>query len=307
MKIFGKVPSAERQREFAKLSNYQNGQFQNLVPTSNGPIREIIRDYFQRPAGIFPSQEIPAIKTDLKSINVDKPTLTWFGHSSYIIQSQGLNVLVDPVFCGYSSPFPFYARAFKGTDLYKAGDMPLIDVLIITHDHYDHLDYETMVKLKDKVKHVVVPLGVGDHLQYWGWDVARITELNWGVRFVTEGINITATPAIHISGRGLGIKQTLWASYVLYLHGFNIFIGGDSGYGSHFKQIGEEYGPFDIAVLENGQYNKNWHDIHLFPEETLTATRELRAEVLFPVHWGKFCLGFHPWNEPAKRIWAAAD
>jgi L-ascorbate metabolism protein UlaG (beta-lactamase superfamily) len=198
-------------------------------------------------------------------------------------------------------------KAFAGTDVYGVKDMPNIDVLLLTHDHYDHLDYRTIRQLRPKVRQFYTSLGVGEHLEYWGVDPKKITELDWWeTKDAAPGVSFTATPARHFSGRSLTRGQTLWSSFVLKIYGYSLFLGGDSGYEQHFKVIGETYGPFDIAMLESGQYGKHWPYIHMFPEETVMAAQDLGTKVLMPVHWGKFTLALHPWNEPIRRIVRAA-
>ncbi|MGC4098400.1 MAG: MBL fold metallo-hydrolase [Nitrospira sp.] len=170
------------------------------------------------------------------------------------------------MFCGYASPIPMFGKAFAGSDVYTVDDMPPIDVLVLTHDHYDHLDYQTVVKLNAKVKQVVTSLGVGEHLEHWGIAPEKITELDWWeTATLPESITITAAPARHFSGRGITRAKTLWSSFILTIHGYQIYIGGDSGYGKHFKEIGERYIKFDLALLESGQYGVGWPNIHMQP------------------------------------------
>ena len=181
--------------------------------------------------------------------------------------------------------------------------MPKIDYLIITPDHYDHLDYKTIVELKDKVSKVIVLLGVGEHFEYLGYEKDKIIELDWENSFnLGENEKITAVTTRHASGRFLKMNQPLLASYVLEIGEKRIFIGGYSAYGQHFKNIGEQYGYFDTAFLENGQYNEHWKYNHMFPEETLMAGRNLNAKAIILVHNSKFKLATHPWNEPLKEL-----
>ncbi len=267
----------------------------------------MLLDFLRKPATVTPSRPVPTVRTDLRAAAPAAPTIVWFGHSSYLIRAAGLNILVDPVFSGAASPFAFAVKAYPGADAYGVADLPPIDVLVLTHDHYDHLDYATLLELRGKVGRVVMPLGVGGHLRAWSFAPELLTELNWHESTeLAPGVRLTATPAQHMSGR-LAQRQTLWASYVLELPGARLFLGGDSGYGPHFRAIGEQYGPFDLALLENGQYNLHWHPIHTLPEETLQAARDLGAATLLPVHWAKFTLAYHPWNEPIRRLLAAAD
>ncbi|MFZ3229348.1 MAG: MBL fold metallo-hydrolase [Pseudobdellovibrio sp.] len=240
-----------------------------------------------------PMQKINGFKNNLHTLDKEQPLLIWFGHSSYLIKYNGLAILVDPVFCGFASPFSFAIKSFDGTDIYGVDDFPEIDLLVLTHDQYDqydHIDYETVQKLKEKTKHTICTLGVGEHLEYWGFLPEQFTELDWWQQKEFSAENkITATPARHFSGRGLDRYKTLWASYVLELGDFRLFIGGDSGYDDQFKKIGQKFKSFDLAILECGQYGINWPYIHMFPEQTAQAAKDLNAKTLFPVHWGKVC------------------
>ncbi|MDR2285186.1 MAG: MBL fold metallo-hydrolase, partial [Sphingobacterium sp.] len=197
-------------------------------------------------------------------------------------------------------------RAFESEYNYQVDDLPESDILFITHDHWDHLDYNTFMKLKDKVKQIVTGLGVGAHLEKWGYPAGQITELYWGEHAEIDGFQIHSTTARHFSGRTFKRNTTLWSSFVLK-GSKRIFIGGDSGYGKHFKEIGNAHGPFDFAILENGQYNAMWKYIHMMPEEVVTATQDLQARYLIPVHSAKFPLANHAWDEPLKRVTEAAS
>lgn len=285
--------------------HYQNGKFHNLIPTqtvpSNGAFGRILRERLMRPNTVYPPVALPSVKTDLQVFDSSAPAVIWFGHSSYLIICNGVRILVDPVFSGYASPFPWMLKAFKGADAYLPADFPGIDFLIITHNHYDHLDTKTVRSLYPKLGAIYTSMGVGRYLSGLP-DRITVTELDWWETFMLkEDISITATPARHFSGRGLKQNASLWSSFVLQIYGYKLFLGGDSGYGPHFKTIGEKYGPFDLALLECGQYNELWHPIHLFPEETVQAAFDIQAKVLMPVHWGKFALANHPWNEPIQQ------
>lgn len=268
-----------------------------------------MRDFATRSnsAGV-PVQRIPALNWMQEFEQVRDPVLVWFGHSSYFLRIDGVSVLVDPVFSGYASPYAFGTKAFAGTEIFQAADFQAVDLMVITHDHYDHLDHRTIAALRPKTKHYIVSLGVGAHLQRWGVASSQITELDWGQRTQHAGLTLTATPARHFSGRGLRRFQSLWSGFVLQSTTLKLFLGGDSGYGAHFRAIGDQYGPFDLALLECGQYNEAWKHIHMMPEQTVQASIDLKAKVLFPVHWGKFRLALHPWREPIDRaVRAAAD
>jgi L-ascorbate metabolism protein UlaG (beta-lactamase superfamily) len=262
----------------------------------------VLIDRFRRPHSVVPSHELPSVKTDLRQFSSDAPSVIWFGHSGYLIICKGVRILIDPVFSGHASPFPGMIRAFKGADVYKPADLPGIDYLIITHNHYDHLDKKTIAALLPQTKQIYTSLGVGKYLPLHSSEIP-VTEMDWWeTQQLQADIALTATPARHFSGRGLIQNESLWSSFVLQLFGYRLFLGGDSGYGPHFKAIGEKYGPFDLSLLECGQYNLSWHDIHLLPEETAQAATDLHTRVLMPVHWAKFALANHPWNEPPSRL-----
>jgi L-ascorbate metabolism protein UlaG (beta-lactamase superfamily) len=306
-KSFGKLPSGSRLEKITQSKNYKEGTFRNLSPTEmmlkSASMPKMLRDYFNKPKNTVPPAPMPSVKTNLKAIHAEKPVIVWFGHSSYLIQYRNTRILVDPVFSGYASPVSYFGKSFPGSDVYTAQDFGDIDLLILTHDHYDHLDYQTITQFIPKTKAFYTALGVGSHLEYWGVPADKINEFDWwGSAAVTDSIRLTATPARHFSGRGLTRYKTLWTSFVLNLYDYTIYIGGDSGYDTHFKTIGEKYGPFDIVMLEAGQYGTDWPYIHMFPEETVRAAQDLKAKALLPVHWGKFALAYHAWNEPIGKV-----
>lgn len=266
-------------------------------------IWKTFKSYLNKPRDARPPGPLPFEKTDLRFLENDVPVVVWFGHSSYLIRINGLNILVDPVFSNHASPFSFMIKAYPGADAFSAADMPPIDLLVQTHDHYDHLDYESVSALQTKVKKVITTLGTGSHFEYWGYDPAIITELPWwDTTSVATGIQLTATPARHFSGRGIARGKTQWGGFVLKTAEYAIYIGGDSGYDTHFKEIGNKFGPFDLAILECGQYNAHWPYIHMMPEQTAQAAVDLQAKRLLPVHWAKFTLALHAWNDPIKRV-----
>ncbi|MFZ6051342.1 MBL fold metallo-hydrolase [Halocola ammonii] len=305
---FGQLPKGERLERIKASPNYRDGEFKNLSETptftsDKSGFMTMLDFAFSKKENLNPDDSLEFEKSDIKSLSRQENVLIWFGHSSYYIQLDGKTFLVDPVFSGYAAPFSFTNKAFKGTDLYVTEDLPEIDYLIISHDHYDHLDHQTILKLNGKVKQVICGLGVGQHFEFWGYDNSMITELDWYDDIdLGDQMKLTATPARHFSGRGLKRNQSLWASYVLQSDAFKMFIGGDGGHDPFFKKLGEKYGPFDLAILEQGQYNKRWQNIHLHPTELFTAAGELSANRVFPVHNSKFALAAHPWNEPLKMI-----
>ncbi|WP_228466976.1 MBL fold metallo-hydrolase [Adhaeribacter swui] len=305
---FGKLPSGARLERIKKSPNYRNGAFQNesFTPDLAEGVTyfSVAKDFFfGKNKRATPTDSIPSTKTDLLHLDPKQDVLVWFGHSSYFMQVDGKRFLVDPVLSGAASPVSFTTKAFKGTDRYTPDDLPEIDYLLISHDHYDHLDYETILKLKPKVKTIICALGTGEHLEYWGYDPAKIIEKDWNEEVnLGDGFSVHTVPARHFSGRGFKRNQALWTSYVLQTPTQKLFIGGDSGYDKHFAAIGEKFGPFDLVILENGQYNQSWRYIHMLPEQILQAAKDLKAKRIFPVHSAKFNLGLHAWDEPLKLI-----
>lgn len=305
---FGRAPTGQRLEQIEQAHNYKNNAFQNIEETPSltegySMIKIFFNFLFTKYPETIPVDSLPSVKTDLFQLPIDSNTLIWFGHSSYYMQVDGKRFLVDPVFSGNASPLPGTNLSFNGSDIYSVNDIPAIDYLLITHDHYDHLDYETIIKLKEKVGMVICGLGVGQHFERWGYPIERIVEKNW-YETVDLGNNLVihTAPTRHFSGRGFARNNTLWMSFILEAPELKIYIGGDSGYGKHFVEIGEKYGPVDLAILDNGQYNKAWQAIHMLPEEVLKAAADLKAKRLLPVHSAKFKLAHHPWNEPLNKI-----
>lgn len=307
LKRFGKNPTGTRQERIETAKNYQEGEFQNVLPTAVTPkdvsMPKMLWKFFNKPKNVSPPSEIPNIKSNLKQLDTHEQVFVWFGHSSYFLQVNGLKILVDPVFSGNASPFKFFGKAFEGADNFKPQDMPEIDILILTHDHYDHLDYPTISELKPKVKQVITSLGVGEHLEKWGYSAEVITELNWWEHMETGyDLKITAAPSRHFSGRSIKRFKTLWSSFILEFSDLKVYVGGDSGYSNSFQDIGKRFGPFDLAIMECGQYNESWPEIHMMPEQSVQAAIDLNAKMAVPVHHSKFVLALHPWNEPVQRF-----
>ncbi|WP_227014091.1 MBL fold metallo-hydrolase [Paenibacillus psychroresistens] len=234
--------------------------------------------------------------------------ITWFGHSALLLRINGLTLLLDPMFGRSPSPFPIFGPKRYSTKLpIEIEELPTIDAVIFSHDHYDHLDYGTIRKLKAKVKQFIVPLGVAGHLVRWGVDPQIIQEHDWWDEFTFRGLTLASTPARHFSGRGLGGRDTsLWCSWVILSEDTRIFFSGDSGYGPHFKEIGSKYGPFDLTLMECGQYNERWAGIHMMPEETVQAHLDVQGKLMIPIHWGAFSLALHSWSDPVERAVKAA-
>lgn len=305
---FGKKPSGARLELIKSSPHYRDGKFQNIHHTPNfteghNMLSVMYNFFLRRHPGRVPKDPIPSMKTDLLNLAPDKDILVWLGHSSYFIHLDGKKILVDPVFSGNASPVEGSNKSFKGSDQYTVDDLPEIDYLFITHDHYDHVDYETIISLKDKTKKVICGLGVGSHFEYWGYPADRITEKDLDQKIVLEnGFTVHTATSRHFSGRSFSRNNTLWLSYILQSPTMKIYIGGDSGYDTHFAEIGAKYGPFDLVLLDNGQYNAQWKYIHMVPAEVLQAAADLKGRRLMPVHSGKFAMSDHPWAEPLIQI-----
>jgi L-ascorbate metabolism protein UlaG (beta-lactamase superfamily) len=258
---FGKIPSGERLHRIRQSPNYRNGAFHNLIHTpmmtgNAGYLSALNAFIFKRSCRRKPGSTIPGEKVDLHALDRNNDVLVWFGHSSYFLQVNGKRFLVDPVLSGHASPFSFTTPSHTGTDRYRPDDIPDINYLMLTHDHWDHLDYGALTSLKPKIGTIITGLGNGEHLEHWGFDKNTIIEKDWFETVTLDPYTaVTLTPSRHFSGRLFKRNQVLWTSFILKTNNKNIFIGGDSGYGTHFKSIGDQYGPFDLVVLECGQYN----------------------------------------------------
>ncbi|MBT3647807.1 MAG: MBL fold metallo-hydrolase [Flavobacteriales bacterium] len=310
---FGKTPSG-KYLESLKSSPQHNGSiFKNYGEVSldmkAGQVWKMLKPYWNKPKDATPQKPIEIRDLDPTVIDSDDSSahLTWFGHSAFLLEMEGKVILLDPMFGPAAAPFEFQVQRFEQKLPLEVEAFPQIDYVIYSHDHYDHLDYPTILKLKDRVGHFYVPLGLKSHLLHWGVEDSKITELDWWDELEIDGITLTCTPAQHFSGRGVTDRsKTLWASWVLKGKQNSIYFSGDSGYFGEFKKIGEKYGPFDIALMECGQYNELWHAIHMMPEETAQAGIDVQAKAIMPIHWGMFDLSLHSWTEPVERVSVAA-
>jgi L-ascorbate metabolism protein UlaG (beta-lactamase superfamily) len=255
-----------------------------------------------------PQSALPKIQLDEKSFSKTPLSFAvyWMGHSTALMELDGHRILIDPVFEN-AGPLPGITKRFGPSPL-KREDLPAIDVLLITHDHYDHLEAKTIKFFAARDTRFVVPIGVGARLKGWGVSEDKITELAWHQSYSFDSIKITACPGIHYSGRGRTDRnKTLWASYVIKGKHKNLFWSGDTGYSSHFKQIGEDYGPFDVAFVEIDAWNKGWPNTHLFPEQVIKVVSDVKAKYLFPIHLATFDLALHPWKESIQMVSDLAD
>jgi L-ascorbate metabolism protein UlaG (beta-lactamase superfamily) len=233
----------------------------------------------------------------------------WYGHSAILMRINNLNIFIDPMLGSNAAPIsPFAVRRFSDNTLNIIDELPGLDLVLMSHDHYDHLDFDSISKLKNKTKQFYVALGVSRHLRGWGIEENMVTEFDWWDEKAFGDITITFTPTRHFSGRGLTDNaKSLWGGWAFKTSRENIWFSGDSGYGKHFTEIGARLGPFDFAFMENGQYNELWHQIHMYPEESVQAAIDANAKKIMPVHWGAFSLAQHSWTEPADRFVAEAE
>lgn len=301
-------------------ANYREGMFRNQEPTpqftggtgasgAGNAFRTLWRFMTNGDTLRVPQVPVPAVRTELRSLPSESDWMVWFGHSSYLFCLNGCRVLVDPLLHP-EWPSSIMLRAFPGTDIYRPEDLPDIDVLVVTHEHWDHMDYATLRDLRLRVKKAVCPLGIADYLRFWGYRDDQIVEMDWiekeELPTPKGGCRITCLPSRHFSNRLLGKRnQTLWASFMIETGGRKVYIGGDGGYDKRFKEIHERFGTVDLAFLENGQYNDNWRYIHTTPEDLEKVILDLQAKQVFTVHHDKYSLAMHPWYEPdkvAKRI-----
>lgn len=310
---FGAYPEGERLARVQLSPNFADGEFHYPIAT---PILADGISMFSILSGnligkvdnLRPAQPVPAVKTDLRALDPAQDTVVWLGHSSFFMLFSGKRILIDPVFSPYASPVSFSTQAFDGTNLYTVDDMPAIDVLLITHDHWDHLDHATVTALAGKVRQVLVPLGVGAHFEHWGYARDSVREADWYDRMdVDSALTIHLIPARHYSGRWLTRNKTLWAGFVLGSPTRRILFSGDTGYGPHFKELAQRFGGFDLAALDMGQYDPRWPYIHMTPEEAAQAAVDLEAKVLLPAHVGRFNIARHAWTEPFERVDAASE
>ncbi|AHJ98787.1 MBL fold metallo-hydrolase [Hymenobacter swuensis] len=310
----GKPTKAER-AAYARTGRYVDGEFRNLEPTevmTGGSTFSVLWSFlFTKVPNAAPAAPLPTQPLDSLSITRKTPDLvrvTWFGHSASLVEIGGKNILFDPMLSVKMGPLSWVTpKRYNPSLAITAEQLPAIDAVLISHDHYDHLDYQTILRLKDKVAHFYVPLGVGAHLRAWGVEASRVQELNWQDSVQLPSLTIVSTPARHFSGRGLTNRNsTSWSSWVLKTPTHRVFYSGDGGYGQHFRAIGQQHGPFDLALLECGQYDANWAQIHMLPEQSVQAALDVRARTMLPVHWGAFTEAHHAWNEPVRRATAAA-
>lgn len=308
----GKAPKGERLERMRQSPRFADGIFVNELPMEQGPMGDMVYQWlFGGSADRTPTTP-PPIAADTASVLASPPAsglrVTWMGHSSLLIEIDGQRLLTDPVWSKRTSPWSSMGPARFHEVPVSLEDLLPLDAVIISHDHYDHLDTESIVELADRVPRFIVPLGVGAHLEYWGVESERITEHDWWEETVMGDVRVVCTPARHFSGRaGTDKDRTLWASWSFVGPEHRAYFSGDTGMHPGFREIGERLGPFDITMLEVGAYNQLWADVHLGPEQAVRAHQMLGGGVLLPVHWGTFDLALHAWTEPVERLLVEAE
>ncbi|WP_018478150.1 MBL fold metallo-hydrolase [Pontibacter roseus] len=313
---FGAEADGARLKAMQQSPNFADGVFQNPVETNmDMAFTDMVKLFYERFFGDTSNQtpdwELPVVK-----LNPDKPdavqdtatVVTWLGHSAFLVEVEGKRLLLDPMLGDVASPVSFIGpKRFAALPI-TVEELPHIDAVLISHDHYDHLDYGSIQKLAEKADHFFVALGVGAHLERWGIPANKITEMDWWQEANFKDLTFAATPARHFSGRGLNDRmKTLWTSWAIVGQQDRIFFSGDTGYFDGFKEIGDKYGPFDITLMECGQYNELWSSIHMMPEQTVQAHLDLQGKLLMPIHWGAFSLAMHSWTDPIERVTKEAE
>lgn len=300
----GRASKEDRENYAARAENYRDGKFYNdgdfqIMRETEQTDDQVMSSKGTRPEGGIPTV-MPAYELSLPEEEI---RVTWFGHSSLLLQMHGLNILIDPIFSERSSPVSFAgAKRFSNPPV-SVEDLPHIDILMLSHDHYDHMDYRTIKELDEKVDRYIVPLGLENHLERWKVDAGKIQNMAWWEETEIGGLTIGCTPARHYSGRSLNDQfATLWASWVFRDEYHQVYESGDSGYGDHIRQIHDRYGDFDFVLIDCAQYDVSWPEVHMFPEEAVTAVEILGAEIAMPVHWGAFSLAYHAWDDSVERF-----
>ncbi|WP_203901052.1 MBL fold metallo-hydrolase [Virgisporangium aliadipatigenens] len=305
----GRAPSGERAERVRRSPQYRDGKFQNTVPSvmmAPGTRQKVVRQmFFGEPhAKRSPSGEIPLVTPTSSETGLG---VVWYGHSSALVEADGRRVLFDPVWSDRCSPSQRVGPKRMHAVPVELEDLPRLDAVVISHDHYDHLDMPTVKALLGLTRApFVVPLGVGEHLERWGVPLDRIVELDWDEDVTINGVTLTCTAARHFSGRTLTRDGTLWASWVMAVGTRKVFYTGDSGYFPGYARVGREHGPFDATLIQVGAYGDAWPDIHMTPEEGVATHLDVGGRVMIPLHWGTFNLALHDWSEPVERVWAEA-
>lgn len=309
---FGGKPDAASLARMQASPQFNGAVFENLerthIDTAKESERRSLLDWLASvsnpPPGKQPAEPLPSVPLDVAALTDQH--FAWLGHATVLMNLGGQILLTDPVF-HRASPIALGGAPFATTHTYSAAQMPALDAVLISHDHYDHLDHRAIQQLNAQTAHFYVPLGVKAHLQRWGVADEKITELDWHESAQLGDVHLTLAPSRHFSGRNFHNRfSTLWGAWVIRAPGMAVYFSGDSGAGQHFADTARRYGPFDIAFMESGSYNQNWAHIHMTPEQSVAAAQTLPARWAVPIHWAKFDLAYHPWREPIRRFTAEA-
>lgn len=289
-------------------SQFKDGRFQNPAPRPILGFWKHMKLYwtffFDKPAGTLPDRSVPVQGLTREALLAARDNSVFrLGHSSLMLKIHGKFWLTDPVFSERASPLPWFGPKRFHAPPIPLDELPPIEAVILSHDHYDHLDHATIMAIAAKTRIFIAPLGVGQRLVNWGIAPTSVRELDWWQSTAIDGIRFVSTPAQHFSGRSLSDSdKTLWTSWAILGQDFRLFFSGDSGYFKGFKEIGDRYGPFDMAFMETGAYDQKWAYVHMQPTESLQAFHDLRGRWLFPIHNGSFDLAMHAWNDPFEQI-----
>ena len=317
---FGSIPKDDDYKRMKESPNYsisedkflnQNPEVMNEMKKNSGfwanPRKNLANNFFFNSNITSPETELPEDKTSLNENFVkstDNIKFAWLGHSSILMSINNKVILIDPIFASSASPFSWLIKRYQ-PPVFKMNKLPKIDFILISHDHYDHLDMKT-IKFFKKNKNIsfIVPLGVGSHLTKWGVPNSRIIEMDWWDTKTIKGVKFICTPAQHFSGRKgfIETQKSLWASWVVKSGNRSFYFSGDSGYSKHYKQIGDKYGPMEVVFMDSGQYNTRWKEVHNMPDEVIKGFVDLKGKNLIPIHWGMFTLAMHNWFDPPVEI-----
>lgn len=310
IKQFGGQITKPLEARYSQSENWKDGKFQNLEKTNLSinfwKIPGLLQKQLSNKTNREPPRPLNIHPFDNTAFLSDETDFrfAWYGHSAILMRMNYKTILIDPMMGPNASPIaPYKTKRFSENTLNLIDAFPVIDLMLISHDHYDHLDYDSLIRLKEKTQNYFVALGVKRHLVKWGIDSTKITEFDWWDESGFSDIKLTFTPTRHFSGRGLtDRKKSLWGGWVFQTEEENIWFSGDGGYGSHFKEVGERFGPFDFAFMECGQYSEYWRPVHMFPEESVQAALDAKVHVAMPVHWAGFSLSQHSWKEPMEEF-----